>query len=107
MITLLDLARILEAAAAEARDIAAERSAERRDWIDQSSSVLGPRRHIQAVRRRLKEGLDGAGQSGRRFLLSEEALAEELARPRGEKPREDEAERLRVRLRMLQGSGLG
>ena len=48
--------------------------------ISQASSELGPRRHRAAVRRRLDEGLDGAAISGRRFLLTPEALREEARR---------------------------
>lgn len=74
------LARILEAAAREARAIADE-CEDRGGWIDQSTSPLGPRRHCAAVRRRMEAGLEGAGRAGRRFLLSPSALAEELGRP--------------------------
>lgn len=45
----------------------------------QQGSPLGPRRHCEAVKRRLAEGLFGAAHIGRRYLLSPEALAEELA----------------------------
>lgn len=66
-------------AAAEVLDRAAHaRTAERTDWIDQSSSPLGPRRHCKVVRQRLAEGLPGAATAGRRHLLSTTALAEEL-----------------------------
>lgn len=62
----------------------AERVAEKlrgtcNDMVDQSTSRLGPRRHIAAVRRRLAAGLPGAARMGRTFLLSQEALREEMA----------------------------
>ncbi len=48
-------------------------------WVDQSSSQLGSRRHRAAVNRRIAEGLPGATKVGRKHLLTREALAEELA----------------------------
>lgn len=50
------------------------------DLIDQRSSPLGKRRHGDAVRRRIADGLHGATRIGRRWCLSRAALAEELAR---------------------------
>jgi hypothetical protein len=49
--------------------------------IDQAHSDLGPRKHRDAVKRRLANNEGGAGISpnGRRFLLTPEALREELA----------------------------
>jgi hypothetical protein len=79
-VTPAELARVLRAAADEADRIAAEARAERRDWIDQGASPLGPRRQIEAVRRRIREGAPGAAMVGRRALLSPEAMAEELER---------------------------
>ena len=55
------------------------------DLVDQSSSPLGNRRHIQAVRRRMAAGELGASKVGRRYLLNREALSEELQRS-GVKP---------------------
>jgi hypothetical protein len=62
--------------------------------IDQHGSLLGSRRHCAAVRRRIKRGTGGAAIVGRRFLLSREALREELddldapePEPTGGKPR--------------------
>lgn len=57
-------------------------------WIEQAFSPLGPRKHIAAVRRRLAEaetagrpGTElGAAVMGRRYLLTPESMAEELAR---------------------------
>lgn len=74
------IARILRAAADEAEAIAREDSAERRDWIAQADSPLGPRRHISAARRRLSAGLDGVSNVGRKWLLSPEALRDEMGR---------------------------
>ncbi|HWA76566.1 MAG TPA: hypothetical protein VG937_29730 [Polyangiaceae bacterium] len=74
------LARILRAAADECDRLDSEARTERRSWVDQSSSDLGRKRHPAAVRRRLARGEAGAAVVGRRFLLSPEALSEELAR---------------------------
>jgi len=51
---------------------------DRNGWIDQSASPLGSRRHCAVVRRRVAAGDSGACKVGRRFLLTQEALAEEL-----------------------------
>lgn len=57
--------------------------------IDQHASVLGPRKHCAAVRRRLEEyergGLPEPGASivGKRHLLTADALTEEIARASG------------------------
>jgi hypothetical protein len=50
------------------------------ELIDQRASPLGVRRHGDAVRRRIAEGLPGATRIGRRWCLSRSALNEELAR---------------------------
>jgi hypothetical protein len=50
------------------------------ELIDQRASPLGVRRHGDAVRRRIAEGLPGATRIGRRWCLSRQALADELAR---------------------------
>lgn len=58
------------------------------DWRDQSQSpVLGPRRHCRAVRRRLAANPrdPSAKRVGDRFLLTLDAIAEELDRA-GHKP---------------------
>jgi hypothetical protein len=47
---------------------------------DQSGSPLGRRRHCSAVRRRIASGESGAAIVGRKHLLSQEALSEELHR---------------------------
>jgi hypothetical protein len=59
--------------------IAARMQAGRERMINQHESELGPRRHRQAVKRRLANGEGGAGQAGRNYLLSRDAIAEELA----------------------------
>jgi hypothetical protein len=48
--------------------------------ISQTDSPLGPRRHADAVKRRIAAGLPGAAKVGRRYLLSPDALQEELSR---------------------------
>lgn len=47
------------------------------NYIDQKKSVLGPKKHCAAVRRRVLEGDERAIITGRRFLLSPEAHMEE------------------------------
>ncbi len=55
-------------------------------WVDQAHSALTPRVHIAAVKRRLAEASAqgvaprflGAKLQGRRFLLSQESMAEEI-----------------------------
>lgn len=47
--------------------------------IDQSASPLGPRKHCETARRRLREGKPGAALVGRRWLLSPQAVQEALA----------------------------
>lgn len=65
--------------------------------IDQSASPLGARRHCAAVKRRLARGEAGAAKVGRRYLLSPEALSEELGRTsRGSVNHEGEATTNRV-----------
>lgn len=52
------------------------------EWRDQNpkNSPLGPRRHCAAVRRRLERNEPGARRVGDRYLLSTDAIAEELER---------------------------
>jgi hypothetical protein len=71
---------------AELELIDAEQRAEKRDWVSQASSPLGPRRHVARVRARVAAGLDGASLVGRRALLSPKALEEELAALTKKKP---------------------
>lgn len=49
-------------------------------WVDQKASPLGRRRHINAVRRRVAEGAEGARVVGRRYLLTAEVVDAELGR---------------------------
>lgn len=102
------LARALRAAADVLDQAAADAAAERADWTDQASSVLGSRRHITACRRRMATGKPGAAKVGKRYLLSAEALREELAalgRPVPEPVEEtsDYAARMRSALRVVGG----
>jgi hypothetical protein len=65
-------------------DALAERLAERLErrrgrMINQHDSELGPRRHRDAVKRRIANGEGGAGRAGRDYLLTREAMREELA----------------------------
>lgn len=104
MITLTHLARILRAAAAECDVIARESAEDRALWVSQAESPLGPRRHIAACRARLRDGIDGAGKAGRRYLLSPTAIAEELGRTAETSPSTDPASDLESRLRLVGGS---
>jgi hypothetical protein len=76
------LAVLVRALAPElARAVVLElRAGEAPGLVDQTRSPLGPRRHRSAVQRRLGRGEPGASLVGRRHLLTQEALAEELAR---------------------------
>ncbi len=82
-------------------------------WIAQQDehgrpSPLGRRNHCAAVRRRKAEGLDGAEIVGKRYLLSPEALQEELARRTaraGEPAKTRAAEAGDVYTRMMQVAG--
>lgn len=57
------------------------------DMIDQTHSILGPRRHIAAVKRRLRAGdLANAAHVDRRYLLSPGAYREELQKRSLAKP---------------------
>jgi hypothetical protein len=62
----------------------AERDAptEQDGWLDQHSpeAALGVRWHCRAVRRRRAEGKPGAAIEGRRYLLTREAMNEEILR---------------------------
>jgi hypothetical protein len=49
-------------------------------WVDQHQSSLSVRQHCKAVRRRRAEGKGGAAIQGRRYLLTREALWEEMGR---------------------------
>jgi len=96
------LARVLLAAAAECQAIAAEESAKCSDWIEQSKSALGPRRHCRAVKRRVALGDGSAAIVGRRHLLSQAAYSDELMRPAGAKQKKTSiADELRAELRLV------
>jgi len=101
-LTLRQLARGVRAFADALAAIDAEDCAERAEWVDQHQSVLGNRRHCRAAKARIAAGLDGAAVVGRRHLLSQSALAEELARKPEKKPKElSVAEQLRSELRLV------
>lgn len=74
----LDLARVLRVAADECEQIFKEDRQDRRGWVEQSTSPLGRKRHAVCVRKRVAMSRHGAAILGRRFLLSQAALAEEL-----------------------------
>jgi hypothetical protein len=101
-----DLARVLRRAADELDAIESERRAERRGWTDQSSSPLGRRRHVARVRARIAAGQGGAAQIGRRYVLSQEALDEELtllSGPKKVEQSESGPDALRRRLGLVGG----
>jgi hypothetical protein len=50
------------------------------DPVDQTKSALGPRRHCAAVRRLRAAGDSRAFKVGRKYLMTPELYAEELAR---------------------------
>jgi hypothetical protein len=78
----LDLARVFramaEAGAAECEVIAREERAQHREWIAQTGSVFGHRKHCKIVQRLVEAGDPGAVISGRKHLLSPEVLQREL-----------------------------
>lgn len=74
-------------------------------WVDQSASPLGPRRHRKAVCERLASGRPGASKVGRKHLLSREALAEELAITGRKKSTPKQGDDLEERLRQELGLG--
>lgn len=69
-------------------DALADRLAERLErrrgrMVNQYDSELGARRHREAVKRRIDNAEGGAGRAGRNYLLTIEAMREELARKGG------------------------
>lgn len=50
------------------------------DMVDQRRSPLGPRKHCAAVRRMAAEGDTRAYKRGKLYMMSREALLEEMAR---------------------------
>lgn len=80
------------AAWVESQATNANAGAPRVEWIDQKASPLGRRRHINAVRRLVAEGADGARIIGRKYLLTAEALEAELSHvTRGKTPASTQA----------------
>lgn len=65
-----------------AKELAKELRSANDEWVSQVDSPLGNRRHCAAVRRRIERGAVDASivgtTSNRRFLLTREALNEEL-----------------------------
>lgn len=49
-------------------------------WCDQHQSPMGPKRHAAAVRRRIASAQGGAAIVGRRYLLDQQALSDELTK---------------------------
>jgi len=102
-----------ERAAAEAKarvfeEAAAQERAQLQDHVDQTTSPLGQRRHCAAVKRRIAAGDEVAAIVGRRHLLSQQALANELA-ALSAKPRKAQAaptvgpDALRAKLGLVAG----
>jgi hypothetical protein len=83
-VTSLDdiLGRLGKAFAAEvARELAKElRAANDDGWVSQANSPLGPRRHCRAVRRRMGEGRLDCTRDGKLYLMTRDALREEMLR---------------------------
>lgn len=63
-----------------ARLEARQRRHQQPGWVPQTGSLLGPRRHCAAVKRRLLKEEGGARLDGRTHYLSAEAYQEELGR---------------------------
>lgn len=62
-----------------AKELAKELRSANDGWVSQVDSPLGPRKHCAAVRRRLERGEPGASHpDSKRYLLSREALLEEM-----------------------------
>ncbi len=72
-------------------------------WLDQAASPLGRRRHIATARTLIGLGKPGAAQVGRRFLLSNEAVAQALRTPAGPKAQPSPVDELRAELRLVGG----
>ena len=91
----LSLAELIRLRRAELRELEAileDRRVDHVDWIDQTQSTLGPRRHCKAVKARIAARLPGAALVGRRHLLSPAALAETLSSTRSKPNAPAEAE---------------
>lgn len=63
-----------------AREVVAQLRSGPVGMVDPTSSPLGRKRHGAAVRRRLAAGEPGAAIVGRRLLLTEDAIQDELKR---------------------------
>jgi len=81
-----DIAEVLRGLRALKRLVDGEARGVDPRWVEQSNSTLGRRIHIEAVKRRVSEarakGINsrelGAAIDGRRYLLTQESMAEEL-----------------------------
>lgn len=62
------------------RTVVAEEIHDTTVYVLQRNSPLGRNRHVAAVRRRIELGLPGAYRVGRAYMLTLDALREELAR---------------------------
>jgi hypothetical protein len=92
--------------------VAARLKAPDPNMISQEGSPLGARRHCAAVRRRVARAQPGAAIVGRRYLLSPEALSEELGlRGRPSSTPTSDADRVRAELdrelRLVKRGGRG
>lgn len=74
---IIDLDALAEALAPR---VAALLSAPAPALVDQRQSPLGPRRHAALCRRLMAAGDARASKVGRRWLVTQDAIAEELAR---------------------------
>lgn len=76
-----DLTPLLEAfAELVAENVVKRLRANEPDMVAQETSPLGRRRHCAAVQRRVAAGLPGAAIVGRKHLLTQAALGEELTK---------------------------
>lgn len=99
-----DVVAALRAAADVLEDRARARAASLSDWIDQTASPLGRRRHCSAVRRFVAEGRDGAAIVGRRQLLRADLLGEALKSPKTETKATSALAEVERRLRLVGGT---
>ncbi len=78
------------------------RSEDERRWISQKGSPLGRNRHCACVRERITLGLPGASVIGKQYLLTPDALREEM---RGYGAAPDPATAVPTRLRPTTTAG--
>lgn len=71
---------LVEAIATRVVELLRDQSSRTPSLVSQASSPLGNRRHCLAVRRRIAQDLPGASVVGREYLLTPQALEDELAR---------------------------